>query len=329
MNEFGWLILSTVSISCLIAFAYIIPSKWDSLNKKQKIIAGFAFLCMFICSLESLTIAPSSVSTTNTEMQAQNIHNVSAARHDNENVHPEATGHNEGDQQLANADPQADKKEATPELVKVDNYLKVTSPEDMKKDAIRDVKILFNALEKVTINNIKSDNIEKYIYSDSEANVPEIYIGVLVKALSHSDFRDSVRSHKQKEQDVPINRISNREVTERILKDIRYCAARINHNNSKWEFLSFKGNDIILKRKVLLLHSDGEVDTLIPEVTVSITGKYFSEVGHWEFDALRLLNDSASEVFQAAYPGLTIQAYNFTFLSPYAEYLDFDDLYKE
>ena len=126
---------------------------------------------------------------------------------------------------------------------KEDNYLEVTSPEDMKKDAIRDVNILFNALEKVTINDIKSPNINEYCYYSSwNKEYPK---DPFVAKLSSESYRNAVRSIKQRELNIPANRISNNVIVERMLNDIRFTAAKINHGSSKWQFSRFDDNIMV------------------------------------------------------------------------------------
>ncbi|MDO5296096.1 MAG: hypothetical protein Q4F00_05545, partial [bacterium] len=143
----------------------------------------------------------------------------------------------------------------------------VTSPEDMKKDAIRDVNKLFNALAKITCDSVTSNNdpLDKLLvcsvkkideegksksgwsFNDEGHNYRDVRANNLFWAIHEDNFRRKVCFIKQNETNLPISQISNRAVTERICNDIRYTITQLQLNDNNWRFSSFSGNSIYLE----------------------------------------------------------------------------------
>lgn len=196
----------------------------------------------------------------------------------------------------------------TPEPAKENNYLQITSPEDMKKDAVRDCNKLFNALAKITYDSITSNNdpLDKllrcytqqidqkgkskpYIHFGGSDNYRDVRANELFWAIHGTSFREFVINRKQRETNLPASQISNRDVTERICKDIRFFVAQLQLNDNNWRFAKFDGDSIVLEHNLpskinVDVWKKWENSPMKEGDRLYIEGEYVKELDCWSFD---------------------------------------------
>ncbi len=134
--------------------------------------------------------------------------------------------------------------EATPKTV--EEYFEATPVEDMKKEAVKEVNTLYNALAKVTVESITSKNniINNTLYSAIidknlikrrfDKKFGKKYLGDLPESIREKKLLEEYRKH-------------HREILESIVNDIRFTVVQMNWNDNNWRFSRFEGDTIVLK----------------------------------------------------------------------------------